>query len=341
MATESRDDAPPPLAFGINSYRRVPDPDELDLRWSPDEFDFVRPAHDQAWQRVAAAAVERSRRYAVTDPFGGELAHLAVSHHFTRRLAPGMITFGAGVTGLLHDLAAIAAGRTVAVGRYGHPDLPSWAQQHEATVVAPDDVATADVVLLDSPDLSGRTVEPDEVRRHAAAAGLCVVDESQANYFGPAASLVRMVGDVPNLMVLRGLAKGYCCGGLRVGYAVAAAGPTSRFRRYATPLATSALALDVAVALLEQGDVFAELRRRIRAAKPAAVDGLRRLGLPVLPGHPDLPWLIVPWSAPAVRLLRGHRLLGKELTLSGHSMIKLAVPLSDDRRRRFARAVAG
>src|SRR4029079_5579690 len=125
----------------------------------------------------------------------------------------------------------------------------------------------------------GRLVGIDELRRLAASAEetrtVVVVDESYLNYLGPADSAEPLPAQPSNLLVLRGVSKGYCTGGLRVGYAVASAPLAPAVREVACPLAVSSLALGFALELLAAGAVFPPLRARLGVAKPATLEAPR------------------------------------------------------------------
>jgi histidinol-phosphate/aromatic aminotransferase/cobyric acid decarboxylase-like protein len=214
---------------------------------------------------------------------------------------------------------------------------------------------TPSVLVLDRPtitgDLYGRA-QLDEITRAARERGTTVVlDEAYATYAGPAASCVPAVAEHPNLVVVRSLSKGYCCGGLRVGFAVAQPGPTARLREVAPPLAANSAGLAVALRLIGQGDVFAGLRARIAEVKPEVSATLRRAGLEVTEGAPCLPWVTVRGEAGAV--IAGHGLRVKEIAggegdqndgslgdRSRERLFKISVPLSEARLTAFRAAFA-
>ncbi|MDX6363384.1 MAG: hypothetical protein QOC85_2394 [Streptomyces sp.] len=340
----------------------------LDLRWSPDEIDFVRSSVDRAFQGTAADgipsdAADLARAYHVTDPYAAEQAAPVLSVHFGLELSPEMVTAGTGATGLLHACAALAVPGPVLHLEGGPPDLPRWAQRlgAETFVTRIEDLGadldrhTPSVLVLDRPtitgDLYGRA-QLDEITRAARERGTTVVlDEAYATYAGPAASCVPAVAEHPNLVVVRSLSKGYCCGGLRVGFAVAQPGPTARLREVAPPLAANSAGLAVALRLIGQGDVFAGLRARIAEVKPEVSATLRRAGLEVTEGAPCLPWVTVRGEAGAV--IAGHGLRVKEIAggegdqndgslgdRSRERLFKISVPLSEARLTAFRAAFA-
>jgi histidinol-phosphate/aromatic aminotransferase/cobyric acid decarboxylase-like protein/ubiquinone/menaquinone biosynthesis C-methylase UbiE len=341
----------------LDGYRRpdgaAADPaGQLDLRWSPDEIEFVRPAVEQATRAVFARSdiADLARDYPVTDPFGGGRCARTLSAHFGCALTPEMVTAGAGVTGLLQALAVLGQPGPVLALTGGHPDLPRWSALGGASVVSIDtgsDALPAEIddrrpalVLLERPSITGELASVqfvDRLARRAHDAGaLVVVDEAYATYPGPASSCVPLVERHPNLVVLRSMSKGYCCGGLRVGFALAGPQATARLREVAPPMGAATTSLAVALELLDQGDVFGALRDRIAAVKPEVVDSLVGAGLRVTPGPDYLPWVTVAADPAARAALDRAAVLVKELPgPSGRPILKLAVPLSEARLSAF------
>ncbi|MER5400663.1 aminotransferase class I/II-fold pyridoxal phosphate-dependent enzyme [Streptomyces sp. NPDC002599] len=282
-------------------------PSTLDLRWSPDEFEFVRPWVDAAFRSAYenGGLAELSRAYPLSDPYSADMAAPALSGHFGLDLAPGMVTAGAGATGLLHACAALAVPGPVLRLAGGHPDLPRWAARLGAETITTrfEDLSAAldrhapSVLVLDRPTITGDLFGRERLEEIAETARACgttvVLDEAYAVYAGPGASCVPAVAEHPNLIVLRSMSKGYCCGGLRVGFAFAAPGLTRRLREIAPPLGAGGAGLAVALRLLAQGDVFGALRTRIAEVKPVVARTLRRAGLKVTEGAGCLPWVTV------------------------------------------------
>jgi histidinol-phosphate/aromatic aminotransferase/cobyric acid decarboxylase-like protein/SAM-dependent methyltransferase len=329
----------------LGGYRAAPPAGSVDLRWAPDEIALTGPAVAAAWASLPDAA-ERSRRYDVTDPYAAARAAPVLAAHLGVPLPAERVTGGAGATGLLCALAglAVAGGGPVLAAPDGHPELPVAADALGVPVrlafLSPAAVLRVrpSVVVLDRPGLPGAVWPADAVRDLAAAVdevgGTLVVDETCANYLpaSSSAAVLLRLGGPRRLVVLRSLSKGYCCGGLRVGFALASAEVAPLVRAVCPPLAVGALPLDLGLALLSAGDgVLAGLRDRIAAVKPAYLRLLAGAGLDVSPGDPRLPWVTVPSSALAVLTARG--VTGKVVpgVAGAPSVIRLAVPLSADR----------
>jgi histidinol-phosphate/aromatic aminotransferase/cobyric acid decarboxylase-like protein/SAM-dependent methyltransferase len=338
----------------IDAYRRdgsaAPE-QRLDLRWTPDEIEFVRPAVDLAL-RVARQDdfADIAREYAVADPYSGARAAPVLSAHFACDLTPDMVTAGAGITGLLQSLAAFAQPGPVLCQAGGHPDLPRRAELAGARVYlsGPRPDALRDelaarrpaLVLLDRPTITGEFADIAFVsalcEEAAAWAATVVVDEAYATYGGPSASCVPLVTRHANLVVLRSMSKGYCCGGLRIGFALAGTELTARLREVVPELSANSVGLAVALRLLEQGDVFGPLRSRIAAVKPLVADTLREAGLHVDEGAHQLPWITAPADDAARKAISGRSLIVKDLPgLYGETMLRIALPLAEERLRAF------
>ncbi|SEH01051.1 Histidinol-phosphate/aromatic aminotransferase or cobyric acid decarboxylase [Nonomuraea solani] len=313
----------------------------LDLRWSPDEVDWLRPDPRGVWHEVTAVA-ETARAYALHDPYGGHRGAAVLSRHLGCPIDPGHVTFGAGVASLLRDLVALADGGTVLVGRYGFADVPGWVTQARSPVRVFDESAAwceairrarPSLVIADRPTQRGVVHPVDQALAEASRLGaVVVIDEANANYLDPAQSAAWLTARHDNLVVVRGLSKGYCQGGLRVGYAIASAALSRRVRAAVPALQTSELALQVALRMLALPDPLAGLRARIAEMRPRTERALTAFGLQPDPGHPALPWLTAP--ATALDRLAERGVLAKRLRAADRSapdLAKIAVPLSDER----------
>lgn len=347
----------PPRSLAVWSYADEPAAAAVDLRWSPDEERFLQPRPRAVWRRFLASrsAFAHAADYGVDDPHGERRAAAAVARFHGVRFPPGTVSFAAGISALLQQLAGLADGGDVLVGPVAHPDLGAWARGRGCAVRTWRDDLAEEVgrtrpalVVCDRPGSDGSCASADKLRRLFAAAAdagtLVVVDEAYGSYLAPAESAAPLTLEAPNAIVLRSFSKGYCAGGLRVGYAVASEAVAEAVRELVGVLGVSSLPLAFAVELLAAGDVCAPLRDRLRSAKPAALEALRALGIDASPTHPALPWVLVhdPEGRAEARL--GERgILGKRLVapLDGEPSpeLKIAVPLNARRLAALERAV--
>ncbi|ROO63349.1 histidinol-phosphate/aromatic aminotransferase/cobyric acid decarboxylase-like protein [Micromonospora sp. Llam0] len=347
----------PPVPSPADDH--VPGP--LDLRAAPDEAVPVEPALAAAWASLPTgpAAVQRARRYDLADPYAAQrLAPLVAAYlgwPQGRHLPPERVTAGAGATGLLHALARLGDGGTVLVDLVGHPELPgaTGGQVLATSLRDPSDAVAAVtqhrpvLTLVDRPGLLGPIWTGDQLRRVAQACAtvgsVLVVDETLGAYLPPDQSAAPLTDELPGTVVIRSMSKGFCAGGLRVGYAVAAPDLADVVRQVAPPLAVSALALDLAAALLTQRDPLALLRKRIAQVKPYVEEQLIAAGLTPLPTDPRLPWLALPGEDGVRRILAARGVLAKQvpsLAPGGPpgALLRLSVPLSEARLAAFAAA---
>ena len=348
----------PPKGVADESYRRQGPLPALDLWWCPDEIEWVRPSPQELWAPLFAAGprelADLARRYSVDDPYGAERACGIVSQHFGCALEPDQITFGAGTTALLHDFLGLANGGSILSPRLTHPDLAAWATAAGIGVELLDEAAAPEawseairrrrpgLVHLDRPSILGQRMplaDLEAIARGAAEVGCPVlIDEAYGSYFAGEGSAVSLVNHLPNLAVLRSLSKAYTCGGLRTGFAVASRELAAAVRELAVPLQTSELAYQMALLLLSAGDIFTHLRARIRDMKALTAGLLEALGLELVYGHPELPWVLLrdaggeAWEALCARGVEGKRLsLSPVLHGGSPPYFRLSVPLSEER----------
>jgi histidinol-phosphate/aromatic aminotransferase/cobyric acid decarboxylase-like protein len=348
----------PPRALAGGSAGGEPLPDQaLDLRWAPDEAAWLEPTPRSLWQALLeedhTLGADAARHYALDDPYGANRATAVVSAHFQVRVGEPSLTFGAGATALLCSLAGLADEGQVLIASATHPDLPAWCvsggcelrtvpvNPSAARLAAEIEASAPAMAHLDQPSITGRVLSLAEAELIAVAAAragtILSVDETCATYLGPAASAIALVNRFENLVVTRSLSKGYCWGGLRIGFTVASPGIAHRIRGLVPPLQTSELAYQMGLRLLAAGDMFARLRARVSANKQDLVGLLRGLGIEVFRGDPALPWVLAADPAGTVtQTLRARGVLGKTFhaDLSGDprtAMLRLSVPLSVER----------
>lgn len=321
----------------------------LDLRYAPEEADWLDPRPASLWEDVVAGlpalGAGAAEHYAVDDPYGGERGAAGVRSAFGVVVGPGQVTFGAGITSLLHGLSALTDGRTLVTPALSHPDLGVWARARGASVwpvkgplsvgavIAAADAAGPAVVQIDRPTFRGEVATGRELELLAARTdGVVIVDEAGANYLTSRESAIDLVPELPNLVVLRGFTKAYSFGGIRVGLAVASREVAHEVRAVLAPLQVSELSLHVALRLLATGDPCARLRERIRAVRPEIADVLRAADMRVWAGHPDVPAIVVDDAAGvASRELDRRGIRGLSPPTADAGIVQLRIPIADER----------
>ncbi len=122
---------------------------------------------------------------------------------------------------------------------------------------------------------------------------LIVVDEAYREYADPALvpDALALLGDRPNVVVLRTFSKAYGLAGLRVGYCVAQPGLVSQVRKTQVPFSVSALAQRAAVLALGEGAEVARRAALTVAERDRVTRRLRELGHDVPDSRSNFVWL--------------------------------------------------
>jgi histidinol-phosphate/aromatic aminotransferase/cobyric acid decarboxylase-like protein/SAM-dependent methyltransferase len=324
----------------------------LDLSVNGDEATVVGGAVREVWAALLAEpdVLDVARRYAMEDPYGGCRAAPVLSDRFAVPLHPDQVTAGAGAVGLVHGLAGLADGGTLLRVLPGFDDCAVWARARGAALEQAAITAGIDeliqlshrcrpaVLKLDRPDLAGAAPDRAALRRLARAVSelgtVLLIDESAGWYLDDESSAVADVAALDNLIVLRSMAKGHWAGGLRVGFAIASPALARRVRSLLPPLAVSELPFAFALRLLERSDIIPPLRLAVRRARPAFDRILAGAGIRPWPGHPLVPWVLVPDPAGALaaRLARLHiRPRSVPGPAAGGGALRLAVPILPER----------
>jgi histidinol-phosphate/aromatic aminotransferase/cobyric acid decarboxylase-like protein len=333
----------------------------LDLRYAPDETEWLDPHPHDLWSHAIASTMhsgaELVSHYPLDDPFGAVRAAPAISRAFGCPLDAGQVTFGAGVTSLLHDLCGLSDGGPIACPPLVHADLEARAFSRGISIrVVPEptdpDALRRSVMAdppallhLDRPTFTGHMMDLAAVAAVADAAAHVgapvVIDEAGATYVEAAASAVSLVNRSNNLVVLRGFTKAYSWGGLRAGFAVASRDVSAAVRALVPPMQVSETALAAVLRLLEAGDCLARLRLQIRSMKASVASLLASCGLALIPGHPDLPWIAIDDRDRAASALFDHCGI-RPLRPASHPCIapvpptvRVTVPLSSARLERL------
>ena len=157
----------------------------------------------------------------------------------------------------------------------------------EMGVRVDDYLARSGPVIIANPNApTGVTLPLSEIERLVAARSeaAVVIDEAYVD-FG-AETAIPLIGDHPNLLVVRTLSKSRALAGLRVGYAIGDAGLIEALTRVkdsfnSYPLGRPAQA--GAVASIEDEAYFQQTRAAIMRNRASLTEALTRLGFEVLP----------------------------------------------------------
>ncbi|MEE4409931.1 MULTISPECIES: aminotransferase class I/II-fold pyridoxal phosphate-dependent enzyme [unclassified Serratia (in: enterobacteria)] len=348
------------ITRAIDSYQDIvtldDTPTRLNLSWTQDERLFIRPdistVIQQILQTEAKTGLPEIYRYAVTDPWGETTLRPAVKHYFSLAHDHFSLSCGAGVISLLAALTHLSKRQRVAIIGDVYPDFPWWLRQNgresyrllagsEQEIYAGMCAVGADMLFLERPGLLvddyGDLVKLRGLCQVLAQHGmLLLIDESNANYCSPAYSAVTLLGEMPNLIILRGVSKGWGLGGLRVGLCLCSSELQGKVRQTLPPLLNASLSLRIAANILALGDSTAELRVQIAHHKQQALALFE--GQPILAASSALPYLFLApemGSALEARGVKGKNHLcwqgGEEMT----TLLRLSIPLLPARLARL------
>ena len=143
-------------------------------------------------------------------------------------------------------------------------------------------------MLLNTPhNPTGQLFDLSQCLTDLAAFGLVVVDEAFMDFLSPTdqRSLLLVVRDCPNLVILRSLTKFYSIPGLRLGYAVSHPQRLQRWQQWRDPWPVNALAIAAGMAVLQDHDFQQQTWDWLPPARTQLIEGLAQLpGLVPLPG---------------------------------------------------------
>lgn len=172
-----------------------------------------------------------------------------------------------------------------------------------------------DLVFLCQPNNpTGRTIPrallERTLERCREAGALLVVDECFLDFLDePEAFTVKgLLGQSPNLLILKAFTKLYAMAGLRLGYCLCSgAALLGRMREAGQPWAVSGPAQAAGMAALGETEYVQAVRALIRAERPRLAEALSRLGLRVIPGEAN--YLLFYSPAPLEEPLRERGIL--------------------------------
>ncbi|MGC1498093.1 MAG: aminotransferase class I/II-fold pyridoxal phosphate-dependent enzyme [Sulfitobacter sp.] len=307
------------MVLAVTSYEDVAASNDtlsgLNLAWTCDEQQFLTQdvtgiVKDELSQELNQG-LPYVQSYFLDDPFGQTALKPAAAHHLGLSPEDFQLTAGAGINTLLYALSRISKrGGGYMIGDV-YPDLPHWLAQNGAQCrsrhsreMGNDDLENISrikpaLVHIERPNLMGELVSDAHLNALLdtadAVGALVIIDEAYGNYLPPSHSMARLVKDRDNLIVLRGISKGYWLGGVRLGYAIASSDATRILRDALVPMSVSSLSYRIGKRVLHCADLTLGLRQRIAAVKHDLSALLE--GLDVPPGiglESSLPYLVWP-----------------------------------------------
>jgi histidinol-phosphate aminotransferase len=186
-------------------------------------------------------------------------------------------------------VTAVAGGTAVRV--------PLADSVHDVDALAAAVTDRTRVVLLCNPNNPTSTAVGGEAMLRLADAVpddvLLVVDEAYREYVDPdlVPDALQLLGDRPNVAVLRTFSKAYGLAGLRVGYCVGQPDLVRVVRSCQVPFSVSGLAQSAAIAALSQQDEVLRRARLTAAERDRVAAALRDLGYEVPVSQANFVWL--------------------------------------------------
>jgi histidinol-phosphate aminotransferase len=144
-----------------------------------------------------------------------------------------------------------------------------------------------EIVIVCSPNNPTGLIEPrsticDLVRE---APGLVVVDEAYSEFSATGASVIDLLDEHENLVVVKTLSKAWRLAGLRVGYLLASSSVVSELYRVRLPYHLSTFSQLAACAVLDRSEEALEHVDAVKAERDRISVGLQALGLRTYPSQ--------------------------------------------------------
>ncbi|MEL6441469.1 MAG: threonine-phosphate decarboxylase CobD [Cyanobacteria bacterium J06621_8] len=249
--------------------------------------------------RVLAAIIDgTSQLAAYPDPEYRELRSQLGQHH---QLPPEFILPGNGSAELL-----TWAGRELAQQKFTYLITPAFRDYQRAleafdgsiracplslSLHQEQDQPTLDLPLPQSPaaesglllnnphNPTGKLWTKDEIEPYLLQFSLVVIDEAFMDFLTPSQSqsLISLVPDYPNLVILRSLTKFYSLPGLRIGYAIAHPSRIARWRSWRDPWSVNTLAVVAAIAAIQDQEFQQQTWDWLLTARPQLKEQLRAI----------------------------------------------------------------
>lgn len=277
------------IESGLSSLTAYPDPDYYLLRSSLGEWhqlppDWILPGNGSA-ELLTWASWELSQQqqtYLITPAFGDYRRAL---NTFSARVQPCPL------------------------------DLKIEAWENPLSSYLPELPREYCGLLLNNPhNPTGKLWKRSEIVPLLASFGLVVVDEAFMDFLPPHEdqSLIPLIRDYPNLVILRSLTKFYSLPGLRLGYAIAHPERLLRWQKWRDPWPVNVLAEKVAIAVIQDQQFQQQTWYWLTSTRATLFKGLGMLpGLSPLPGKANFLLVDTEYSGTQLQqtLLKNHRIL--------------------------------
>jgi L-threonine-O-3-phosphate decarboxylase len=294
------------IQAALEAIKGYPDPDYYSLRTALAELNYLSSdlilLGNGSAELLTWASRELSQRevtYLLTPAFGD----------YGRALK----TFGAKVQGCLLDLETGAGKRDAERNCQGKTRVFESGLEL-LDLIANSQLAQAGLLLNNPHNPTGKLFSRQKILPYLERFDLVVVDEAFMDFLPPEAqeSLVSVVEEYPNLVILRSLTKFYSLPGLRLGYAIAHPDRLRRWQQWRDPWPVNVLAALAGEAAIQDKTFAQQTWDWLLPAREHLLQGLASLpGLYPLESAAN--FLLVrtdcPGSQLQANLLKEHHLL--------------------------------
>ena len=169
--------------------------------------------------------------------------------------------------------------------------------------VAPSPHPESGLLLNNPHNPTGRLWTRSEILPYLDEFDLVVIDEAFMDFLTPdrEASLISLVKQYPNLVILRSLTKFYALPGLRIGYAIAHPERLKRWQKWRDPWSVNALAAAATIAAIQDKEFQQQTWNWLEKARSQLYARLSNIsGLEPLKGTAN--YLLVKTKSSATRL---------------------------------------
>ncbi|MBE6024080.1 MAG: histidinol-phosphate transaminase [Cellulosilyticum sp.] len=124
--------------------------------------------------------------------------------------------------------------------------------------------------------------------------GLVIVDEAYEDFASESISVIPLIHQYDNLMVLRTFSKAYALAGARVGYGIACADLVDLINAVKPPYNLNLFSQLVATWAMEHREVFKDNAKKIISQRAYVDEGLKALGFKTYPSEANFIWVELP-----------------------------------------------
>ena len=163
---------------------------------------------------------------------------------------------------------------------------------------------------------------------------LIAIDECYYEYYGQ--TVIDLVVEFDNLLVLRSFSKSYGLAGLRIGYIAGNYELISQVKKIRQPASVNLLAQVAALAALESSDYYEKLLEKIKLEKEKICTQLMAFDLEILPSETNCILIQTPKAKEIFQKLWNNKILvfggwdTAEFSGLGDDFLRITVGSSDD-----------